>query len=363
VSIVQLNAPAIGYRAFSWNGGPLLGIGFGAPWPVQREPQVANCANCYGTPSSKAKGSMWNGFGSTPITTLHDAPLETCQCGIYALNDPRRVSGGTIKAVTIGYGKLIVHPDGWRAEKSELIGLIVPPDPSKCQHEWTALAQTLQCSKCLTTKQQVEQEENATGTFAALILTQAYERQMNQALWGTAASQSPSLAALEILAEQYGARVIQNWDDGVALAQEQGAKPIPDEVYEEARSNGASTNTEMLTTGGYVVPPLWFTSVPVGTTITSVSYEQEPRFYASGSTTRSFSTLSPSGTIKLSESIESYPQQINIEITKVPLSKKPTSKSSSPQKRKKSAIDDKLRLMREKRELHAKHWKPDARAA
>lgn len=402
--IHQLDAPAIGYRAFSWNGGALLGIGFGAEWPVQKGPQVANCAHCEGAPSSAAMGTR--SFWPQPEKReWHDAPLESCSCGVYALNDPKRVSGGVIKAVTIGYGKLVVHPDGWRAEKSELIGLIAPPPKPNpaCDHRrWNV--QSDYCETCGCTRQLLEQTPpSIVEKIIKEELQAGYKRAAQcypnpgvsptmkfSGLLRNAWPDTPSLDALEILAEQYGARVIQNWDDGVALAEEQGAKPIPDEVYAEAAANAlVGEGSEF---GGYIVAPL-----PPSTT--SIRFSQElPEFHASRAMTPYSISPSPATAIELSgyeisnepgstieymgvkyvvtsverningevtinaRSIGPY-EEININITKVPLTKKPSSKRQSSSPQKKSAIDEKLKLMREKRELHAKHWKPDAKAA
>lgn len=267
--MIRLDAPAIGFRAFKWNGGALCSIGVAAEWPVQREPQ---CAECLATRES------------------HSAPQENCSCGIYAHSKPELVHGG-IKAVTIGYGRLIVHPDGWRAEKSEIIGLIAPEkSPERPQ---------------LINQQYLEEHIMATTFFSSHVI-------------GTA----PSPEALEILAEQYGARVIQNWDDGIALAQEQGAAPIPDEIYKQADRGDVG--------GTFVpfVPPIWVTNeyIPLIKTITPTKF-----------------ALTELGWSEVTTIKEGKTQLI-------------------PQE-KKTPIDESMQLKREKRELHAKLWGPDAKAA
>lgn len=131
-----------------------------------------------------------------------------------------------LDAVTIGYGRLVVHPDGWRAEKCEIVGLIAPA-PTKCKHDRMGIRSGyIACENCGKLQHEIEQERS---------------------------NQQPSLAALEILAEQYGTRVIPDWDAGVMLAEELGAKPIPDEVYAEAAENAPGAQ------GGEFVSPMWFT--------------------------------------------------------------------------------------------------------
>jgi len=320
---IKLDAPAIGFRAFNWNGGALLGVGFGTPWPITKEPQVANCAYEEGSPSSGSMASVWLSSGRNHAADGDCAPVESCSCGIYSHALPEQIPQGVIKAVTIGYGKIIVHPDGWRAEKSELIALIAPPKPkapSECEHEWEIRSVTLCCSKCHITRQEFEQCK----------------------------IEAPSLAALEILAEQYGARVVDSWDDAVALAEEQGAKPIPDELYAEAAENAPSAYGP--TGSGEFIAPM---RTIEGSTYLSAAVK----------------TLAPQTSVNIQQVIQSelcseFSNKLMVQTFGFSSSKIPSpAPSSSPKKRKKSAIDDALKLKREKRELHAKHWKPGAKAA
>ena len=195
--IHQFDAPVIGYRAFNWKGGPLLGIGFGVPWPITKEPQCAKC-------EKEAHASAWgeNSLWSNPLTKRpsHDAPDEGCSCGIYAHKAPERLYLGPINAVVIGYGKVIVHPDGWRAEKVEIVGL----------------------------KAYKEEDEGPSSMFAFLKAEKGHPEWWN--------SKPPSPGALEILAEQYGTRIIENWDHGVVLAEELGAQKISEEIHSRAAS-------------------------------------------------------------------------------------------------------------------------------
>jgi len=384
---VKLDAPAIGFRAFNWNGGALLGVGFSAPWPITKEPQVANCAYEEGSPSSGSMATMWPSSGRNHAADGDCAPVESCSCGIYSHALPEQIPQGVIKAVTIGYGKIIVHPDGWRAEKSELIALIAPPKPpSECEHKWEVRSATLCCSKCHITRQEFEQhklEAEASGQFfqPGASPTMVFSGLLRSAWFEC--PMPPSLAALEILAEQYGARVVDSWDDAVALAEEQGAKPIPDELYAEAAENASSGYGP--TGGGEFIAPMWtsnimttnearesfslpnFTSnritIPAAVRTTlELSFYGLPGGWAPGK------IVEYNGTNYVVLSVERKMNgETRLKLEEAPRSaslwKPPSISPSSPKKRKKSAIDNALKLKREKRELHAKHWKPGAKAA
>lgn len=154
----QLSAPAIGYRAFKWDGsGPLKSVGVSSEWPISREPQQAICNN----------------------GRAHAAPQESCSCGFYAHSrsaDVPKLPPG-VGAVILGYGNLIIHPDGWRAQFAELVALV------------------------------------------------PYAR--------TVGLSDPSAAAIEMCAEQYGVRVL-SWEDAASVARELGAEPVPEILHAEA---------------------------------------------------------------------------------------------------------------------------------
>ncbi len=286
--MIELDAPAIGFRAFKWKGGPLRSVGVYANWPVQHEAQHASCY--YQTATGKAWATQFSNHEES-------APVEKCACGIYAYSKPEPVEHlGSIRAVVIGYGRLIVHPDGWRAEKCEIIGLIPSATPTvklpNCKHDhWDSLGDL--CRDCGWTGQAIR---SAGGTIPA-----------------------PSRDALQILAEQYGTRVIENWEDGIALAQEQGATPIPDEVYAKATENleaqleGQFGGWQRVSLGEW--PQVTYTtSTPL--TITAANLNSE-----------SISTPPPPPTMK---------------------------------QRRTEYIE---RFKREKREHHAKHWRWGSKAA
>lgn len=165
----QLQAPAIGYRAFRWAGdGPLRSTGVEAVWPITREPQQARCL-CTSAPQ-------------------HDAPQEDCTCGIYAHSTPDDVGVTGVGAVVMGYGNLIIHPDGWRAATVELVALVWQP------------------------------RINPMG-FLDPYMPNPVPRE-----------------GLDLLAEQYGVRVLDRWEDAAALAREHGAEPIPEILHAEAEA-------------------------------------------------------------------------------------------------------------------------------
>ena len=206
-----LTAPVIGYRGFSWKGGPLLGVGFGSPWPVQKEPQ---CAKCEIEAFGAASGNQFPVHPLGGVVDEHVAPHTKCRCGIHAYSKAQAITYGSVHALVIGWGKIVVHPDGWRSEKAQIVGL----KPEKRLVDWTNLWELFGHSE---------------------------------------PSAPPSLDALEIMAEQYGTRIVESWDHALSIAQEMGAEHVPQEMYEEAARNAP----KMKPTGGYFVPPLWILSL------------------------------------------------------------------------------------------------------
>lgn len=182
----QLSAPAIGYRSFKWDGsGPLKATGVEASWPITREPQYARCIQT--------------------ATPHHVAPQEGCTCGIHAYSTPGQVGAG-VGGVVMGYGNLIIHPDGWRAEIVELIALVardaLTSAQRECEHVWETRSAILICERCRATMQATETE----------------------------------MPGLDLLAEQYGVRVLDRWEDAAAVAREYGAEPIPEILHAEAEA-------------------------------------------------------------------------------------------------------------------------------
>lgn len=157
--MIRLDAPAIGFRAFSWDGIKQLGAtGVERVWPITKDPQVASC-----------------------VFSSHEAPRETCSCGLYARSvAPARVDYIGPCGVVLGYGNLIIHPDGFRAEKAEVVALV--------------------------------------DRVGSLLPPTDPER-------------------LKATAEAYGARLVSGWDEALLLAKEQGGEEIPEALYQQAEDN------------------------------------------------------------------------------------------------------------------------------
>ena len=180
----QLSAPAIGYRAFKWDGsGPLKSVGVEASWTVTRKPQQAKCLQ----------------------TPMHSAPQEDCTCGLYAHSTPESVGVGGVGGVVMGYGNLIIHPDGWRAQTVELVALVardgLTGSQRECEHVWAVRVATLACEKC----------------FAPMQATRVQP-------------------GLDLVAAAYGVRLLDRWEDAAAVAREHGAEPIPEILHAEAEA-------------------------------------------------------------------------------------------------------------------------------
>jgi hypothetical protein len=182
----QLSAPVIGYRSFKWDGsGPLKATGVEAVWPITREPQRAKCI--------------------ATTNALHDAPQEGCTCGIYAYSKSDSVQRTDIGGVVMGYGNLIIHPDGWRAQTVELVALVAQDGLTgaqrECEHLWEVGSPRLICERCRATMPSTK-----------------------------------SAPGLDLLARQYGARLLDRWEDAAAVAREYGAEPVPEILHAEAEA-------------------------------------------------------------------------------------------------------------------------------
>jgi len=108
---VVVGEPYVGYRDFEIIG-PIdvctLASRNGEEWPT-REPLIARC-----------KYAEYN-ESNVNWLTLHDAPDETCQCGIYAFNSPDNpeLEDDAIAWAEVNlWGKILVAPHGYRAEFS-----------------------------------------------------------------------------------------------------------------------------------------------------------------------------------------------------------------------------------------------------
>ena len=105
---VQITEPVIGVRRWTvTNEGNLVSPIIEGCW----EPGV-NTAKCI-------KSRVWQPW-------RHDgpSPVDGCTCGIYAHHeDMLRADSSGVWGVVRGWGNVRVHPDGWRAEKAELLGI------------------------------------------------------------------------------------------------------------------------------------------------------------------------------------------------------------------------------------------------
>lgn len=105
---VQITEPVIGLRRWNFTSeGELYSPIIEGPWT----PGV-NVAKCI-------KSRVWQPW-------RHDgsAPVDGCSCGIYAHHEDKLQGDTTgIWGVIRGWGNVRVHPDGWRAEKAELLAI------------------------------------------------------------------------------------------------------------------------------------------------------------------------------------------------------------------------------------------------
>jgi hypothetical protein len=106
----------------------------------------------------------------------------------------------------MGYGRLIIHPDGWRSEFAELVALVkrdhLTSRQRECAHEFEVRSAMLVCERCGATMQAVQ----------------------------------TALPGLDLLAQAYGVRLLDGWEDAAALAREYGAEPIPEILHAEAEA-------------------------------------------------------------------------------------------------------------------------------
>ena len=91
--------------------------------PCRWEGRVMH-ATCYDANRTLTRGVGW-------LDEPHASPHEACQCGIYAYHTPgpRSWFGEAYwcEGVVSAWGRLVVHPDGFRAEHARVEALAVPP--------------------------------------------------------------------------------------------------------------------------------------------------------------------------------------------------------------------------------------------
>lgn len=135
MNVPDLTRKVVGYRVFQLNKGELCSCGTKNRWM----PGV-NKARCDAPGLWDENQRIWNQIPfnagewgqANPRPTLHDAPKNDCQCGLYAFHKaptdwPEGALKGAVGAVVLSWGKMQVHRDGFRAEYSEIVALVYDP--------------------------------------------------------------------------------------------------------------------------------------------------------------------------------------------------------------------------------------------
>lgn len=106
----------IGYRKWRLADWVLSPINHGSPW----RPGV-NKAVCQ---PDKTHFYLSN-YNDAPMFGYHEAPGKNCNCGMNAFFEPKGIrEGGDVLGAVVGWGDLQVHPDGFRAEYAQIVGLL-----------------------------------------------------------------------------------------------------------------------------------------------------------------------------------------------------------------------------------------------
>jgi hypothetical protein len=114
----DLAAPVVAFRSWRLARGRLMSPFIPCTWQgrVMR-------ATCYDANRTLTRGVGW-------LDEPHASPHEACQCGIYAYHTPgpRSWFGDAYwcEGVVSAWGRLVVHPDGFRAEHARVEALAVP---------------------------------------------------------------------------------------------------------------------------------------------------------------------------------------------------------------------------------------------
>jgi hypothetical protein len=116
----DLAAAVVAFRSWRLAGARLM-----SPFiPCRWEAGVMH-ATCFDANRTLTRGVGW-------LDEPHESPHEACQCGIYAYHTPgpRSWFGEAYwcEGVVSAWGRLVVHPDGFRAEHARVEALAVP-DP------------------------------------------------------------------------------------------------------------------------------------------------------------------------------------------------------------------------------------------
>jgi hypothetical protein len=114
----DLAAAVVAFRSWRVAGERLM-----SPFiPCRWEGRVMH-ATCFDANRTLTRGVGW-------LEEPHASPHEACQCGIYAYHTPgpRSWFGDAYwcEGVVSAWGRLVVHPDGFRAEHARVEALAVP---------------------------------------------------------------------------------------------------------------------------------------------------------------------------------------------------------------------------------------------
>lgn len=132
--------PVVGFRAWRLTQAGLVSVVHGGRWS-HKEPEVAWCSDRTGAFPGFQVIFPFSGGGArvlppAPASAEHLAPDEKCSCGIYATAQLEDLKSGTLHlgiwgrqnyvlGIVEGYGKVILHDKGWRAERARIRQLCV----------------------------------------------------------------------------------------------------------------------------------------------------------------------------------------------------------------------------------------------
>ena len=117
MNIPDYVSPIVAYRVWRWDGSGLASLIHGESWPTGHA-LTAQCKRVRGL----CVGSNNNG---------HQAPQESCTCGIYAARSVDQLRGMVYRAFAICgevylWGVVVEHKLGWRAQFAYPKNLVVP---------------------------------------------------------------------------------------------------------------------------------------------------------------------------------------------------------------------------------------------
>lgn len=136
----DLIGQVLGVRGFDRSGHFLASPFQGDPW--HRPTRTAVCQ-----PNGRATARALTATGTKPKTAVlaaqriiehqrtrpdHDAPGIACSCGLYAYHDVKSLAEHLTYhpavAAVHGWGEIVVHPRGYRAQHMRIVALAIPDD-------------------------------------------------------------------------------------------------------------------------------------------------------------------------------------------------------------------------------------------